>query len=414
MDLPPELIASLSWNQQSTYLPVAGAGLFIYDYVLTLSDEARYVWTAPWSLGKILFLLTRYPTFIDVALAMYRNLGYSLTSGTCSLLYNISGWTTIIGIAIAEIIMLMRVWAIWNQTRTAGLLLATLIIASMIGAFVSFVKFHEKQEFIELYKISPNLQGCYGTVGTKVVFIIYVIATVFEILMVILMIVKGMRDSVRRDSSSLLYNVYQDGILYYVVLFASSVANTVLILAGPPEFTNALSMYDTAAALKFYDYLLTIIDESNLVWAAPWSFGKVVFFLTRYPAFVDISLMLYFVQLNSIAPNLHGCFTIRQTPVYYQGYLLLMAYETLIAGLMLAKGAFYLRHGSSSYITGFYKDGVVYYAALLNLKGRSTPCSQPESYSISEKTTLDANIILRLHLFVSKPSYSTIMINHAQ
>ncbi|KAF4602531.1 hypothetical protein EYR40_005742 [Pleurotus pulmonarius] len=249
MDLPPELIASLSWNQQSTYLPVAGAGLFIYDYVLTLSDEARYVWTAPWSLGKILFLLTRYPTFIDVALAMYRNLGYSLTSGTCSLLYNISGWTTIIGIAIAEIIMLMRVWAIWNQTRTAGILLATLIIASMIGAFVSFVKFHEKQEFIELYKISPNLQGCYGTVGTKVVFIIYVIATVFEILMVILMIVKGMRDSVRRDSSSLLYNVYQDGILYYVVLFASSVANTVLILAGPPEFTNALSMYDTAAAL---------------------------------------------------------------------------------------------------------------------------------------------------------------------
>ncbi|KAF4602532.1 hypothetical protein EYR40_005743 [Pleurotus pulmonarius] len=81
---------------------------------------------------------------------------------------------------------------------------------------------------------------------------------------------------------------------------------------------------------------------------------------------------------------------------------------------MLAKGAFYLRHGSSSYITGFYKDGVVYYAALLNLKGLSTPCSQPESYSISEKTTLDANIILRHHLFVSKPSYSTIMINQAQ
>ncbi|KAF7433532.1 hypothetical protein PC9H_005488 [Pleurotus ostreatus] len=93
MDFPPELIASLSWNQQSTYLPskpelrlfmqsniahkfcffqVAGTGLFIYDYVLTLGDEARYVWTAPWSLGKILFLLTRYPTFVDVALALYR------------------------------------------------------------------------------------------------------------------------------------------------------------------------------------------------------------------------------------------------------------------------------------------------------------------------------------------------------
>ncbi|KAJ8697750.1 hypothetical protein PTI98_004523 [Pleurotus ostreatus] len=82
-----------------------------------------------------------------------------------------------------------------------------------------------------------------------------------------------------------------------------------------------------------------------------------------FSKFIDKRL---FLQLNTLASNLHGCFTIRQTPVYYQGYLLLMAYETLIAGLMLAKGAFYLRHGSSSYITRFYKDGVVYYAALLS------------------------------------------------
>ncbi|THU93234.1 hypothetical protein K435DRAFT_799876 [Dendrothele bispora CBS 962.96] len=34
--------------------------LVVYDYLISLDSEVRLVWRAPWNLGKILYLLTRY------------------------------------------------------------------------------------------------------------------------------------------------------------------------------------------------------------------------------------------------------------------------------------------------------------------------------------------------------------------
>lgn len=44
----------------------------IYDYVLTLPSEIILVWSGPWGPGKALFLLTRYMTWPEVVLAVYR------------------------------------------------------------------------------------------------------------------------------------------------------------------------------------------------------------------------------------------------------------------------------------------------------------------------------------------------------
>lgn len=42
------------------------------DYFLTLDDEINYYWPARWTLGKVLFFLTRYPPFVSTALILYR------------------------------------------------------------------------------------------------------------------------------------------------------------------------------------------------------------------------------------------------------------------------------------------------------------------------------------------------------
>ncbi|TFK35021.1 hypothetical protein BDQ12DRAFT_326471 [Crucibulum laeve] len=46
-------------------------------------------------------------------------------------------------------------------------------------------------------------------------------------------------------------------------------------------------------ALLANDWLFTIGDEINYIWPGPWNMGKVLFFLTRYPAFADSALTLY-------------------------------------------------------------------------------------------------------------------------
>ena len=42
-----------------------------FDWFLTLEAEVKYVWNAPWNLGRILFFGTRYLVFIDEPISLY-------------------------------------------------------------------------------------------------------------------------------------------------------------------------------------------------------------------------------------------------------------------------------------------------------------------------------------------------------
>jgi hypothetical protein len=42
--------------------------LQIYDYILTLHIEIKFIWFSPWTYTKVLYLLIRYLTFIDTML----------------------------------------------------------------------------------------------------------------------------------------------------------------------------------------------------------------------------------------------------------------------------------------------------------------------------------------------------------
>lgn len=50
-----------------------------------------------------------------------------------------------------------------------------------------------------------------------------------------------------------------------------------------------------SATLMGYDYLLTVQREADLVWRSNWSLVKILFFLTRYSAFVDVVLDLSYL-----------------------------------------------------------------------------------------------------------------------
>lgn len=45
--------------------------------------------------------------------------------------------------------------------------------------------------------------------------------------------------------------------------------------------------------MQVYDFLLSFPDEVNLIWPSRWNLIKVLFFLTRYLPFLDISLVLF-------------------------------------------------------------------------------------------------------------------------
>jgi len=57
-----------------------------------------------------------------------------------------------------------------------------------------------------------------------------------------------------------------------------------------------------------FDYLLSLELEVSLVWRSQWSISKILFMCSRYPAFIDVPLVLWY----ELAPNpdIKNCFPI--------------------------------------------------------------------------------------------------------
>ncbi|KAF9500208.1 hypothetical protein BDN71DRAFT_1189847 [Pleurotus eryngii] len=224
--MPPSgtSIYALALLRQASYTSVTSVALLLYDYSLTVYAEPSLIWSAPWSLGKALFLLTRYLPFLDGSLSLYRDFGPK--TQRCSLNDNIIGWSLILGTAIAELIMVLRVWALWTRSRWVGVGLALLSAAAIVGTGIVYIKFSQQRSFPA--GDIPNQFGCRPLDGSNTERVIFIIVTVFEILMLILTVTRVLLDQTLR-ASSVIRGAYRDGVMYYALLAISSTVNAVMI-----------------------------------------------------------------------------------------------------------------------------------------------------------------------------------------
>ncbi|KAJ4467214.1 hypothetical protein J3R30DRAFT_3696617 [Lentinula aciculospora] len=64
-----------------TFAVVAGGALLFYDYLLTLDDEIELIWQRSWSIGKALYIISRYYSLIATVLVNNYVLLGNLTQG---------------------------------------------------------------------------------------------------------------------------------------------------------------------------------------------------------------------------------------------------------------------------------------------------------------------------------------------
>ncbi|EJU01848.1 hypothetical protein DACRYDRAFT_116284 [Dacryopinax primogenitus] len=222
------LIVYAQHTQITNYFTVASFCLFVYDWIITLPLEAKYVWPSPWSLGKVLFLLTRYLALIDTSVIIPRQLGNNLSTTDCQILYQWSTWSMVVGVAIADIILAMRTWAIWSRSRAWGFLLAFAwfsvysITFGTMGKGMSGLTFGLPPD--------PALKGCFiiaaGDQG--ILFIGFVVIMVFDLFTFTVTAIKGI-DHIRRGDSALVSVLYRDGLLFSAVLCVISVLNIIVL-----------------------------------------------------------------------------------------------------------------------------------------------------------------------------------------
>ncbi|KZV91423.1 hypothetical protein EXIGLDRAFT_837149 [Exidia glandulosa HHB12029] len=224
---------------------VASTCLFMYDHAVTFLDEVELIWPAAWGPGKILFLLARYLTWPELISGLIHQF-FDVSGETCHNIFGYNSVSIVWGIGAAELILILRTWAIWNREKTLLIVLLVFFCAVWGPETYIIVELVKKTTFVPASSFSPALKGCIITASSQIVTNAWILLTAFEAIILALTLIKGYQHF-SQGSSHLINLLYRDGILYFVYLFAISVANLVVVYTTEAEFTILLTQCVTTA-----------------------------------------------------------------------------------------------------------------------------------------------------------------------
>ncbi|KAI0340423.1 hypothetical protein BDW22DRAFT_1360375 [Trametopsis cervina] len=217
---------------------VAFATLLVYDILCTFPEEVTLVWSHPWSIRSWVYILNRYPPLIDTFLSM-RLLTTIQPPDVCERDFKVVTWMIVSGVILAESILMLRTYAIFERKRWISIFLPVLLLAVTVPSCV-IVK-------LELdtvkYGIPPSgiYSGCALARPTSVIiFAAYLLVLCSETIIVLLTIYKAARD-LRHCRAPLVLNLYRNGMIFYVYTLLISLANVIVPVAGPASLDNWLA-----------------------------------------------------------------------------------------------------------------------------------------------------------------------------
>ncbi|KAF9030546.1 hypothetical protein BDZ89DRAFT_1159275 [Hymenopellis radicata] len=203
----------------SRYLSIAGLVLMLYDHSLTFADEVRFIWKAPSSTPKWLFLGMRYsvPVFVIVHLVQMGGMA-NLSSGTL---------VGIVTIAAGNFLVLLHLWNLWD--RNVRLITWTLIlfVATQMANFACGIKVVVSLTHSVLWV--PSLRVCVLTSRSDVG-ILWAPGVLFEVVIFIMVVWNALYQPRKEQAMSILY---RDGVFYFVVLLLLRMLNLLIAFIAP-------------------------------------------------------------------------------------------------------------------------------------------------------------------------------------
>ncbi|KAF8452874.1 hypothetical protein L210DRAFT_2061202 [Boletus edulis BED1] len=119
------------------YASLVVVTVVVYDYILTFSKEIEYVWCRPWTWVSTLFVIVRYSGFCWIMTSALNCSSFVhglLEVRTVSFL--ISTWAFIVFLSAADLVMILRVYAMWNRSRTILCVLSLIYVLQVVTSIV--------------------------------------------------------------------------------------------------------------------------------------------------------------------------------------------------------------------------------------------------------------------------------------
>ncbi|KAH8108722.1 hypothetical protein DFH11DRAFT_1070300 [Phellopilus nigrolimitatus] len=147
-------------QQTCRYLAVISLSAMLYDIMITIEQEYSLVWRAKWTRGKFLFFLIRYPAVIEGILYVIYSVDLHASDTVCKIEANyFSTWGTLVFLIPLQIVVILRIIALWERNRVIVALLVLTALATDVTILATMIRVMQKFHFKSEPLLRPIL-GC--------------------------------------------------------------------------------------------------------------------------------------------------------------------------------------------------------------------------------------------------------------
>ncbi|KAG0700554.1 hypothetical protein DFH29DRAFT_617601 [Suillus ampliporus] len=266
-------------NRIMNYFWVVSVTAVVYDWALTFGQEFELVWMRHWSLMTVLYICVRYLGILFSVVQILGNLPFSITDQVSTIIYFTEAWIPVAVNAmlggellscgaslilslltyIMQVIMIVRIHAMYQQSRKILIFLVVVLLASTIASGVMTVIANIDVSGVEQILSGIHLCGVYiNADNTRLTDETLIPTTVWEILALFLaawIVIKHFREMQQSPTGSTIGDCFmvliRSHVLYFIVFAAVSFVSIV------PLFTNIQTSLSMAAAIWEGIYPLT-------------------------------------------------------------------------------------------------------------------------------------------------------------
>ncbi|KAJ7853522.1 hypothetical protein B0H14DRAFT_3450201 [Mycena olivaceomarginata] len=200
--------------QTTRLVSAVGLVILIYDHLLSLPDEVRFIWSAKFTSSKVLFLGMRYivPVVMIVHTVQLSGLSHvHLSDMLQGLVYH---WG----------LVLLRLWILWDRNRIFIICTFLMFLASIIAVFVLTIL-----DFIEMIPSMSFAVVCTIDTSFHNLRLLWLPGIIFQSVMVLGMVSRVI------TRPHIIKTLLRDGYLYFLLLFGINVLNATLVFAARPS-----------------------------------------------------------------------------------------------------------------------------------------------------------------------------------
>jgi len=237
--------------QHARYSTLAASTIIVYDHVISLDQEIELVWKAPWTMGKVLFFLNRYYPLCIVVFNQYTLFSSILTDELCTNWLRWQGWTGLATCMVAEVILQLRLYALYFLDKKVLLFMVVSFLATSAGS--AAIMGNVLSKVTARAHVIPGLPFCVPIDLPDYVYTFWIPILANESLLCGMALFRGFqafryRQNVFQSGRHLVTLLLRDSIIYFLIIFVTYLTNLLIWSTGkiglieiPAGFTVAMS-----------------------------------------------------------------------------------------------------------------------------------------------------------------------------